>query len=135
MLNKSDAQGRGVINEITYSVDNGPIIQSSTTDSSQSVNPEYETNVTLPSLPQGDHNLIVRANGLVLITSPEKEKFYISSSSTTFFTISTQSTEQQKQTNYLLNPPILTVIIIVIVIVAASSISLVYFKKHKPILN
>jgi len=131
-LNNSDTQGRGLISDITYSIDNGPVIQSSTTDSSPSINPEYETNVTLPSLPEGNHNLIVRANGLVLIDSPQMEKFYVSSSSIIFFTIGTPSTVQQRPNNYLLNPEFLTTIAIVIVIVAVASISLVYFKRHKP---
>jgi hypothetical protein len=111
------------------------VVQSSITDFSQSPNPEYKTNVTMPSLPEGNHNLTVKANGLVLIGSPEMEKFYISSSSTTFFAISTQSTEQQKQTNHLLNPVFLIAIVGGALIVAVTLISLVYFKKHKPILN
>jgi len=131
MLNKSDIQGRGVVSDITYSIDNGPVIQSSTIDSSQSVNPKYETNVSLHSLLQGDHNLIVRANGLVLISSPEMEKFYISSSSTTFFTIGTPSTAPQRPNGHLLSPAFLAAITIVIVIVAVASIALVYFKRGK----
>jgi hypothetical protein len=92
LLNKSDIKGRGVISDITYSIDNEPVIQSSTNVSSSSANPEYETNVTLPFLTQGNHILMIRANGLVLISSPEMEKFYISSSSIIFFT--TQLPEQ-----------------------------------------
>lgn len=50
--------------------------------------PEFNTTFTLPSLPTGNHNLTVSAEGVELNFSP-LEIFYINSSSTTFFTVGT----------------------------------------------
>ena len=101
--------------------------------------PAFNTSFELSSLSIGNHKLTVTAIGIVLKALVPKPQditdigvFYIISNSTISFAIGTQPTVQEKPSDYLLNPPFLTAIAILIVIVAAASISLIYFKKHKP---
>jgi hypothetical protein len=110
--------------KVSYTIDNVTVRPYSIWSSNTDGIPQFETVFKEPSLSEGNHTLIVEAEGVVYL--PNFQLFFENSTTIVFFTV-----HNQTFVNYLFNQIVLTPIVIII-IVAVTSVSLVYFKKHKP---
>ncbi len=110
--------------KVSYTIDNVTVRPYSIWSSNTNGIPQFETVFREPSLSEGNHTLIVEAEGVVYL--PNFQLFFENSTAIVFFTV-----HNQTFVNYLFNQTVLTPIVIISIIVVVASVTLVYFRRRK----
>ena len=122
--------------EVSYTIDNITVTPFSIWQNwSIGGLPQFSTIFQAPSLSVGNHSLRIWALEATYLL-PNREVFFVNSSSQAFFTLSENHSSEDSTSDGSVIVGLNTISVVIIassaVIIAVASVSLVYFKKHKP---